>query len=44
MIQRDEFYTHSDDGDFEQKMRDLLLFHKVVKVEGGRSKRRANPR
>lgn len=35
MIQRDEFYTHSDDGDFEQKMRDLLLFHKVVKVEGG---------
>lgn len=35
MIQRDEFYTHSDDGDFEQKTRDLLLFHKVVKVEGG---------
>lgn len=35
MIQRDKFYTHSDDGDFEQKMRDLLLFHKVVKVEGG---------
>ena len=34
MIQRGEFYTHSDDDDFEQKMRDLLLFHKVVKVEG----------
>lgn len=35
MIQRGEFYAHLDDDDFEQKMRDLLLFHKVVKVEGG---------